>query len=50
MNWNEFVTLAGAIIALINAASLIYFTSRRLKPEVKKMEGEAESELQRLLI
>jgi predicted RNase H-like nuclease (RuvC/YqgF family) len=46
MNWNETVTIIGGIIAAINGASLVYFAWKKLKPEVKKMEGEAESELQ----
>ncbi len=43
---NELITILGGLISLINAAFLIYFAAKRNKPEVKKLEGEAESELQ----
>lgn len=46
MNPSELVTIIGGIIAALNAASLVYFAWKKNKPEVKKMEGEAESELQ----
>lgn len=45
MTSNELVTLIGGIIALINAASLVYFAWKKNKPEVKKIENEADSEI-----
>jgi len=48
MTPNELVTLLGGIIAAINAASLVYFAWKRLKPEVKKMEIDVESDIAEL--
>lgn len=42
---NEFLTWASGILALINTIYLIYGAWKKLKPEVKKMELEADSEI-----
>lgn len=46
MNTNDLVTLLGGIVAALNTGFLIYAAWKRIKPEVKRMETEVESELQ----
>jgi predicted RNase H-like nuclease (RuvC/YqgF family) len=43
---NELLTIITGILVAINSWQVILAAYKKLKPEVKKMEGEAESELQ----
>jgi hypothetical protein len=42
---NELIIIVSGILAAINSAMLIYAAWKRLKPEVKKLEMEGDSEL-----
>lgn len=45
MTTNDLVTVLGAIVAAINTGFLLYFAWKKLKPEVKKIDIEADSEI-----
>jgi len=42
---NDIVTLIGGIVAALNTGFLVYFAWKRNKPEVKKLDVEADSEI-----
>jgi len=42
---NEIVLLLGGIVAAANTGFLIYFAWKKIKPEVKKIENEGDSEI-----
>lgn len=46
MEINELLTILTSILVLFNTAQVITAAWRKLKPEVKKLQSEAESELQ----